>query len=291
MQAAKSSPISRFVIAGAGGNSGQALADYILAQNDNNRIFMTTRTPNHHCAELMHHNADRVTYADNMDLYHRKDLKQLRDGVEEFSQGMRYAVIMPIGHFLDDHKPYIHTSIKESDDLMRSNFQVPDRIMKTLIPHMLQTQNGGHFLGFSCQSVKHNHPFMLNFTAAKAALSSLMKGLANEHGSHGLQFNALAVSSLGTPSTKHMKPRGDIDNYLSMEDLAAHAYDTVTNSVRSRENGATIDAYYHSAVSFSRQGWADRIENPRNEGYLNRFIHWKPKGGTAFPFERAFKPS
>ena len=274
------SNINHFIVIGAGSPVGQALVTKI-AKDPTAHILMTTRQEYAFCETVKQSNPGRVTYQSNLDFSLRPNLKILKDMVSGFTAKQPYAVIVSTSYF-PEHKPFIETSFDEAEEIRKANLDVPVGIIRTLIPHMLNNQ-GSHFIGFSCQSVHHNYPFMSDFTAAKAALPCYTKTWANEHGSHGLGFNNFALGSVKTSFTVNSKPNGDTENYITPKQTASLVIDFLKGKNRLLMNGQTFDAYKFSAVDHSQKGWATRIQTTFNKNFLASFLGWKPETGKDFP--------
>src|SRR5206468_190780 len=107
-------------------------------------------------------------------------------------------------------------------------------------------------------SVRYNYPWMAPFTAAKSALESLTRSLANEYSAHNLRFNSLVLSSVQTPKVHESKPHGDFEHYLPPRDLVP-VIDFLLSPEAYLVNGNSIQLFDHSE-SFFHQGYFQRIE-------------------------------
>lgn len=84
---------------------------------------------------------------------------------------------------------------------------------QAVVPGM-KAAGRGSIVNFSSTSYMFNHPGMPSYTAAKAGIVGLTKGLAGEHGPSGIRVNAIAPGWVMTERQKAL--------WVTEEGLAAH---------------------------------------------------------------------
>ena len=171
-----------FVITGANSYLGRSLANH-LSSTESNLVFLTSRTP-YDFSEL--EKKPNVKYLPNIDLLNENHLETLKQNIEKFIPN-KFNVINSLGYFRA-HEPFENTDIPEARKMMESQFMTLYGVVYSLLP-LLKERKGGHIIAFSCNSVKYRYPYMASFTAAKAAVESLIGTIANEFGKYGINAN------------------------------------------------------------------------------------------------------
>jgi short-subunit dehydrogenase len=240
-----------FLITGASSYLGKVLSNY-LSKKDSNKVFLTSRSV---CNFKDLENLDHVKYLPNIDLLKENDLQKLRSEVEDFFGG-KFNIIHSVGYFRA-HEPFENTNLEEAKNMVASHYLTLYGVVYAMLP-LLRQRKGGHIIAFSCNSVKYRYPYMISFTAAKAAIESFIGGIANEFGKDGILANALALSSLQTPFVRESKPFGDYEHYIHLEDIAALCEELVKNPFKLM-NGNTLSLYEYSDTFF-HQGYFERIK-------------------------------
>jgi len=263
--------IKKFVIVGGNSGVGKAFAPLVLDSNLEHELMITTRSLSPVSEVSAKKSSGKMMYYAPFDPLDHESLLKFRKAVGNFAGDDRYAVVMSIGYF-SEHKLGIHHDLKENQDILNANYVAPANIMHVLIPHMLQ-HNGGHFIAFSCQSTQRHDPFMGAFTAAKSALESLIQTGANEYGGSdkSVLFNALRVASINTEFTVSSKPNGDIENYITTEELSDIVMETIKSKQSENRNGDIMNAFKYSKTFFT-DGSLTRIKNENNESDI---MAWK----------------
>lgn len=195
-----------------------------------------------------------VLQVPDIDLTDDNDLDRLSQVLDsEFDY--RFHVINCTGHF-PGYVDVVDTKMQEAKQVFDGNVLAVIGAATKFIP-MMARLGGGHFIAFSSHTVYQHYPKLAAFTAAKAALESLIKGIANEYSGVGIVANTFALATLLTELEKKMKPKGDFANWLNPESVA----NTVVKFVQENNNlvnGNTIHLFKHSETYF-RQSYFERI--------------------------------
>jgi len=159
-----------------------------------------------------------------------------------------FGFVHSVGDFWD-HVPFSEVSPDRALHVVESHVDTLYRSLYYLIP-VMKSAGGGSVVSFSCHSVNYNYPWMAAFTAAKSAVESLMRSLANEYSGDGLRFNAIVLASLRTAKVQKSKPHGDFAHFTPPEDIAP-----IVRFLLSKEayliTGNAINLFVHSDEFFS----------------------------------------
>lgn len=166
-----------------------------------------------------------------------------------------FGHIHSVGEFFD-HVSLLQIGPDIASHIFESNVNTLYNILNALIP-VMKAKGGGSSIAFSCNSVRYNYPNMSSFTAAKAAVDSLVRSLTNEFSGDSLRFNSLVLSSLKTEKEHKSKPHGDFDNFVPPMDLVP-----IIRFLLSPDsyliNGNAISVFKHSK-SFYHTGYFERV--------------------------------
>ncbi len=242
--------MTNYIITGAGSYLGREIASH-LAKSPGNRILLVTRS-NASFANIL---SDDVTHIAGIDLLKERDLERMVTTAQYFFES-GFNVINCVGYF-EGQSPFEQVSFAEAGRILDSNFRTVHNTATALIPLMV-SKGGGHFIGFSCNSVRFNYPQMAPFTSAKAALESLIKCLANEFYGRGIYANALQLATLRTEKEIAVKPHGDHTNWLVPSEVARFI-EMFTQQPIQLYSGNVMSLYNYSE-SFFGQSYYDRIK-------------------------------
>ncbi|MBI3441720.1 MAG: SDR family oxidoreductase [Proteobacteria bacterium] len=272
--------IKKFIVIAGNGTVAKALIAQVVKESGQ-QLMVTTHKLSDIYQAAAQKDPGKITYCPAFDPLDEGSLVKFREAVEKFTGDDRYAVIMPIGYFVE-HKPGIYHTLKENQDILNINYVAPANIMQTLIPHMLQ-HGGGHFVAFSCQSTQRHDPFMGAFTAAKSALESLIQTNANEYGgaNKSIIFNAVRVASVKTDLTVKLKPNGDVDHYIDPEAIADVVMEVIKSRQSESRNGSIENAFKYS-TTFFLDGSLRRIHSQDNKKAIDTWKSGWPEK-TAYP--------
>ena len=240
-----------FVITGANSFLGKAFAE-MLTKNENYKVFLTSR------GDFTFSGLDglkNIFCLQGIDLTSENDMDKLKEAINQFIPG-RFHIINCVGYF-PGYELTENLSIGEAKKIFDSNVLSLYGTANKLIPLMCK-HGGGHFIAFSTHTAYQNYPRMVAFTAAKAAVESLITGLANEYLEKGINANTIALATLLTETELKMKPNGDSKNWLSTEEVCKLVEEIITKSSR-LINGNVIHAYKFSD-SYFNQSYFERID-------------------------------
>lgn len=244
--------MQNFLITGASSSLGRSFFN-ILKNEKNNRIFLTSRRKYEFpvCEDC-----PKIEYLPGVDLLVEDDLLKLASHVDNYFNEP-FHIINCVGYY-EGQEPFFETSLENARKIFDINYTSVYGVAKAILPIMI-AKGGGHFIAFSCNSVKYKYPFMAPFTASKAALESLIGSLANEFAKDHLVANAFALATLNTEPERKMKPFGDHTNWLSVDDVCSLVLNIIDQPIEIM-NGNAINLFKYSP-SFFHQSYFDRIKH------------------------------
>lgn len=245
-----------YLITGASSFLGKAFAKKLSA-NVNNRVFLTSRAQIEFddkgvLDEILAN--ENVRYLPGIDLTVEEDINLLCSELDCFYLG-RFHVINCLGFFAR-HETIDQMGISTARRIFDGNILALYAVAHKIIPLMC-SRGGGHFIGFSTHTSYQSYPLMAAFTAAKAAVESLIKGISNEYLSEGIIANVIAPATLKTKIEIDMKPNGDHENWLELSEVCNLVESLILYS-NNIVNGTVIQAYKYSD-SYFKQAYYDRI--------------------------------
>jgi short-subunit dehydrogenase len=243
-----------FVITGANSFLGRAFA-IMLSKNEDYRIFLTSRSK-FDFAELL--KKENISYLPEIDLTVENDLDKLSNAVNDFIPD-KFHVINCVGYF-PGYETIEKISIPDAKKVFDSNVIALYSVANKLIPLMCK-RKGGHFIGFSTHTSYQHYPQMVAFTAAKAAVESLIKGIANEYLDKGINANTIALATLYTETELKIKPKGDTKNWLRTDEVCELVEGIILQPSK-LINGNVIHIYKYSD-SYFHQSYFERIKLDR----------------------------
>jgi NAD(P)-dependent dehydrogenase (short-subunit alcohol dehydrogenase family) len=250
------------LVTGVSSDTGGAIADEIV-RTANRRALLVSRS----CvARKYSQSPGSIRYYSGFDLTRPEDLRRLVGIAGEFFSGP-FAVIHCVGDFWR-HKPLVDTKLSEIRQMFESHYFTLCGLSRALIPLMIRN-GGGHIVGFSCNSVLHNYPDMAPFTAAKAAVESLLKCISNEYSQFGISTTALALPTIRTPKVIAEKKLVNPDEYISPEELASTILRVICK-FPVHISGNAVQVFKHNARFY-------------NSGYFERNPRRKPLSGESTP--------
>ena len=243
--------MTNYLITGANSFLGKAIIKY-LSSDTNNKLLIVTRSK----IDFSEYSENKnIYYQSGIDLLDAKCLQILTDKCSSFFEG-KLNTINCVGYY-KGQEPFEKTTISEAKKIFDSNFVCVYNTANAIIPYLIKN-GGGHFICFSCKSVKYRYPLMAPFSASKAALDCLVGSLANEYSKIGLVANSFSLSTLDTDFERTVKPFGDFDNWLKLKEVAVIIENVVTSGFDIM-NGNTIDLFKYSE-SFFKKSYFDRIK-------------------------------
>ncbi|HEY2360539.1 MAG TPA: SDR family oxidoreductase [Candidatus Angelobacter sp.] len=241
---------SSFVITGASSDLGSALAQY-LDSTSNADLVLTSRSK-----DRMPKLGRKHVQLSGIDLTQPKCLRTLKQQV-----GKRFSGPFTIVHCVGDfwrHKPLVKTKFEEISGMISSHYLSLCGVAHALLP-LLISRGGGRLVALSCNSVAYNYPDMAPFTAAKAAVESLIRCIANEYSEFNIVANAIALPTVRTAKVIEMKKTGDPESYVTPEEVVKVITETLA-AASPVLNGNTLRIFRYSSTFF-HEGYFQR--NPR----------------------------
>ncbi len=96
-------------------------------------------------------------------------------------------------------------SSKDFQKIVNINLNGAFNVTKAVLPQMIQ-QNYGRILHIASIGGKEGNPGMVGYTASKAGLMGLVKGVGKEYADTGITVNGLAPAVIATPMNKDTDP-------------------------------------------------------------------------------------
>ena len=238
----------KILITGVSGDLGGVLANGLAG--DDITILGTMRRQRRPSEAL----PAKMTLLDGCDLTAPADCARLAAAAAALADEP-FGMIHSVGAFWE-HVPFENFSGRQAADMVASHLTTLYNTLEVVLPLMVRA-GGGSVIAFSCNSVRYNYPWMAAFTAAKSAVESLMRTLANEYAGAHVRLNALVMASLQTERVHVSKPRGDYPNFIPPADLLP-----VVRFLLSPDayliNGSSINIFRHSPRFYS-EGYFDRV--------------------------------
>ena len=222
--------MDNILITGGTSHLGSSIAKYF--SNKGYNVLVTSRRENNNFKS-------GIKCISDIDLLETSCLTTLKNTVSEKFDS-KFTLINTVGFFPENgHQPFLSHSLDELNKIIHNNYIALSNTLHYLLPLMIE-KGGGNIISISCKSVKHNFPWMIPFTASKAAVESLMKGIANEYSKEGIVSNTLELATLQTETEQNLKPHGDYNNWLDTKEVAKTIHTLISND-NSYINGNVIE--------------------------------------------------
>jgi NAD(P)-dependent dehydrogenase (short-subunit alcohol dehydrogenase family) len=127
---------------------------------------------------------------------------------------------------------------------------------RAILPIMV-ARGRGTIVSFTSHTTDIAFPLMGPFDAAKAAIRSLTKTIANEYGECGVTAISFALATMDTVAERKLKPRGDVKNWIKPLEVVDYVLHVMTGA-HGIQNGNEIHLYKHSPTFF-HQAYYQRI--------------------------------
>lgn len=241
---------NQFVITGISSGLGRVLA-LELAKDPGAQIIGTMRRKRHE-DDLFRH--DNVTIVDECDLLNDDACTHIAGLAEQKFTGP-FSFLHCVGE-TTEHESFQQFPTARAKTMFASHVMTLYNTLQYLVPVMKQ-KGGGNCVAFSCNSTKYHYPLMATFTAAKSAVDSLIRSLANEFSGDKIRFNSLALSTVWSEREAKLKPHGDVEHYIKPDDIAK-IIPFLTSSDAHLISGNSINLFEPSDT-FYRTGYLERI--------------------------------
>ncbi len=243
------SAFSAIIVTGSDGVLGRAITEAGLQRGWT--VIASTRSlrnPFPQCDQLVH--------VPGVDLATMSGAHSLADTTRTQLAGQPFAVANCVGSF-PGFRAITEIDGDQADAIYRSNFLTVYNTAHVLLPLMCERRRG-HFIAFTSHSRFQAFPFMAAFDAAKAALTQLVKHIANEASSDGVAANALALATVLSEAERKLKPHGDHGAWLRPEQVADLVF-WLLAAPNIDVNGNEIHLFNYSA-SYFQQSYFERIQ-------------------------------
>lgn len=124
-----------------------------------------------------------------------------------------------VGGFTMD--PLAETSDAQWDSMMTLNARSAFVVSRAAAPLLAASSRGRIVHVAAAPAIRHGGAKMSAYTAAKGAVVALTHALAAELGPEGVTVNAVAPTTIDTPSNREMMPQADRDRWVTPAELAS----------------------------------------------------------------------
>ena len=142
-----------------------------------------------------------------------RDVSALRAAVEEAARAHGPITVLVNNAAFDDRHDLADVTVDYWDDNQAINLRPHFFTAQAVAPGMKQAGHGS-IINFTSTSFLINHPDMPSYTAAKAGIIGLTKGLAGKLGPDGIRVNAIAPGWVITDRQREL--------WVTEERLSAH---------------------------------------------------------------------
>jgi NAD(P)-dependent dehydrogenase (short-subunit alcohol dehydrogenase family) len=198
------------LVTGGGSGIGAALSEGFLRQGARVAFIDVAREASTRLAEhLAGETGARPLYLE-ADL---RDIGALRAAIDTAAAAHGPVTVLINNAALDTRHAAEEVTVEFWDDNQSVNLRPHFFTAQAVAPGM-QAAGKGSIINFTSTSFLINHPDMPSYTAAKAGIIGLTKGLAGRYGPHGIRVNAVAPGWVITERQKAL--------WVTDETLAAH---------------------------------------------------------------------
>jgi NAD(P)-dependent dehydrogenase (short-subunit alcohol dehydrogenase family) len=246
------------IITGASSDIGRTIAEYLDATGA--ELLLVSRTIPTISVSPRH------LVMSGLDLRDEGNVRAVASAAASHFHGS-FVLVHCVGAFWE-HKPLTQTPFAQIEEMISSHYSTLAATAWALLPEMVR-RRAGRIIAFSCNSVGYAYPDMSPFTAAKAAVETLVKCLANEYAPYGIAATAVALPTVLTEKVRAVKVGGDHENYVSPTEVAELVLQLAT-SLPPMATGNIIKVFRHSPTFFN-DGYFAR--NPRDIGITDDDVH------------------
>lgn len=123
---------------------------------------------------------------------------EMRAAVDRTMNDFGRIDAVAVNHGVAMYRPWDQQTDEFWDTTIETNLSAPWRVVKSVIPHMIEQGSGSIIFTASFAAVKPAHALSA-YSASKAGVLGLMGVLASELGPYGIRVNAILPGSTGTP--------------------------------------------------------------------------------------------
>lgn len=176
------------LITGGGSGIGAALTEAFLRQRANVAFIDIAETPSQALCERLEKQAGVRPLFLNTDL---RDVEALRAAVAKAEDAHGPVTVLINNAALDDRHRLADVTLDYWENNQAINLRPHFFTAQAVAPGMREA-GGGSIINFTSTSFMINHPDMPSYTAAKAGIIGLTKGLAGHLGVDNIRVNAVA---------------------------------------------------------------------------------------------------
>lgn len=197
------------LITGGGSGIGAALVEGFVRQGSRVAFIDVAETPSRALVDRLSDAAHRPLFL-NADL---TDIAALREAAAQ-AAGAHGPITVLINNAAHDQRHDISEVTPEFWDENQAINLRPHFFTAQAVADGMMAAGKGSIINFTSTSFLINHPDMPSYTAAKAGIIGLTKGLAGRLGPHGIRVNAVAPGWVITERQRNL--------WVTEEALAAH---------------------------------------------------------------------
>jgi NAD(P)-dependent dehydrogenase (short-subunit alcohol dehydrogenase family) len=201
---------SSVLITGGGSGIGAALTEGFMRQGANVAFIDIADGPSMALADRIEKELGRRPLYLKTDL---RDVEALRASAAEAAKAHGDVTVLVNNAAVDDRHDVQDVTVEYWDNNQAINLRPHFFTAQAVAPGMKRA-GGGSIINFTSTSYLINHPDLPAYTAAKAGILGLTKGLAGKLGSDGIRVNAVAPGWVITERQKEL--------WVTEEALAAH---------------------------------------------------------------------
>ncbi|TKB10464.1 MAG: SDR family oxidoreductase [Mesorhizobium sp.] len=198
------------LITGGGSGIGAALTEGFMRQGARVAFIDIADKPSTALADRLEKELGRRPLYLKTDL---RDVGALRTAVAKAAEAHGDITVLVNNAALDDRHEVKDVTVEFWDNNLAINLRPHFFTAQAVAPGMKRA-GGGSIINFTSTSYLINHPDMPAYTAAKAGILGLTKGLAGKLGADGIRVNAVAPGWVITERQKEL--------WVTEETLAAH---------------------------------------------------------------------
>jgi NAD(P)-dependent dehydrogenase (short-subunit alcohol dehydrogenase family) len=221
-----------FVVTGASGNLGRAVAD-ALAKAGAIRVLLDRSPTPDHGAE-----ADRTLAVGGLDLTDPDAMKPALDhAVQRF--GRIDGLVATVGAY-SGGTPVHEQGWADWSRMIAANLQTTVAACQAVVPYLLA--HGGRIVKVGARGGVAGSAGAAAYGAAKAGVMRLTESLSEELKDKGVTVNGVLPSIMDTPQNRAAMPTADAARWVAPEDVAAVILFLLSDAARS-VTGALIPVY------------------------------------------------
>ncbi|BCM16333.1 SDR family NAD(P)-dependent oxidoreductase [Mesorhizobium sp. J8] len=198
------------LITGGGSGIGAALTEGFMRQNAKVAFIDIAETPSTALADRLETELGRRPLYLKADL---RDIEALRAAAAKAAEAHGDVTVLVNNAALDDRHAVEDVTVEFWDNNLAINLR-PHFFTAQAVALGMKRAGGGSIINFTSTSYLINHPDMPAYTAAKAGILGLTKGLAGKLGQNRIRVNAVAPGWVITERQREL--------WVTDEALAAH---------------------------------------------------------------------